>query len=189
KNDKKLTSGKIALPGKYTTAALLFKMAFQGDFEFQYIPFDRIIESVREGRSDAGVIIHESRFTFQDSGLRCLLDLGDWWEKETGCLIPLGGIMISTETTSETKKEIGRLICESIRYAELNPGAAREFIHQNSQEMEEDVVNSHIGLYVNEHSKNFGPAGHESIKTFYHKGYKLGLLPEINADIESFMVA
>jgi 1,4-dihydroxy-6-naphthoate synthase len=188
KNGKELRSGKVALPGKYTTAALLFKMAIRGDFEFQYIPFDQIIKNVQEGRSDAGVIIHESRFTYQKTGLECLLDLGEWWEQETGCLIPLGGIMISQKIPAKIQHEMGNLIKQSIEYAEENHNSTEYYIRQNAQEMEQDVIDSHIDLYVNEYSKDFGEPGKTAIKMFYGRGFELGLLPKVKDPIESYII-
>jgi len=178
KKKRKLSFGKIALPGEYTTASLLFQMAFPGEFEWIQMPFDQIISSIHVGKVDAGVIIHESRFTYEDLGLQCLMDLGEWWESETGCLIPLGGILVSNSLGETTLKDIQKLIRVSIEFAENNPESAKEFIRNNAQEIEDEVVGKHIRLYVNEYSKDFGEEGKNSIQTFYEKSCLLGLLPK-----------
>jgi len=175
---KKLQSGRIALPGLYTTASLLFKMAIPGDFEFVQMPFDQIMNAVTSGQVDAGVIIHESRFTYQRLGLQCLMDLGEWWESETGCLIPLGGIMVSNKVEPSVQGDIQSLIRQSIEYAEQYPQAAQGFIRENAQELEDEVLGSHIGLYVNELSKDFGEEGKIAIQTFYERSCQLQLLPK-----------
>ncbi len=177
KNKKRLNSGKIALPGKLTTASLLFQMAMPGDFVFVQMQFDEIIPAVTSGEVDAGVIIHESRFTYQESGLCCLMDLGQWWEDQTQCLIPLGGIVISNNVGKKDQIAIQRLIKESIQFAEKKPDAARGFILENAQEMEDQVIKSHINLYVNDFSKDLKEEGRRAVQLLYDQSRKLNLLP------------
>ena len=172
------SSGKIALPGELTTAALLFKMAVGVNYEFVYMPFDQIIPSILEGQVDAGVIIHESRFTFQKFDLINLIDLGEWWEKESGSLIPLGGIIISDRVTPDDQIAIQDLIKQSVVFAENNPGSSSSFIKTNAQEMEDGVIADHISLYVNKFSKDLGQEGKAAIRLLYEKASDLTLLPD-----------
>ncbi len=169
--------GKIALPGELTTATLLFKMAIPGEFEFVQMPFNRIIPAILDATVEAGVIIHESRFTYQKFNLHCLLDLGLWWENETNALIPLGGIIVSNDIDKKDQLLIQSLIRKSIIFAENNPGISAAFIKENAQEMEESVIANHIGLYVNEYSKDLGSEGKKSIELLYERSTQLGLLP------------
>ncbi len=171
------TKGTIALPGRLTTASLLFQMAVPGDFRFEQMPFDKIIPAISDGTVDAGVIIHESRFTYQTFDLNCLLDLGQWWEDTTNALIPLGGIIISNKVDKKDQVRIQSLIRESIIFAEKHPESAMTFIKENAQEMEEQVIADHIALYVNDYSKDLGDKGRKSIELLYERSTQLDLLP------------
>ncbi len=177
KNKQIPKTGKIALPGRLTTASLLFQMAIPGDFQLQQMPFDRIIPAIVNEEVDAGVIIHESRFTFQQFGLSCLKDLGQWWEDESGCLIPLGGIIISNKVSAQDQLEIQRLIKESIEYIERHPNSADAFIQEHAQELDHDVIHDHINLYVNDYSKDLGSEGKKAINTLYRRSQLNNLLP------------
>ena len=170
--------GKVALPGALTTASLLFQMAVPGEFELVQMPFNNIIPAIVANEVEAGVIIHESRFTYQNYDLECMLDLGQWWENETNGLIPLGGIIISNRIGRDDQLKIQDLIRKSILFAEQHPEASVEFIKQNAQELDDDVINNHIGLYVNDYSKDLGNNGKKSIQMLYKKSEALGLLPE-----------
>ncbi|MBU3917443.1 1,4-dihydroxy-6-naphthoate synthase [bacterium] len=178
KGRSKIESGRIALPGELTTASLLFKMAFPGDFDLVQMPFEKIIPAIMDEEVDAGVIIHESRFTYRQSGLHCLLDLGKWWEDKTDCLIPLGGIIISDRIDVNVQYKIQELIRKSIQFVEKEPELANDFIQWNAQELDRQVIESHIGLYVNEFSKDLGPEGRRAVTTLYNRSCCLGLLPE-----------
>lgn len=169
--------GKIALPGKLTTAALLCKMAINKDFEFIQLPFSEIIPAILDNQVAAGVIIHESRFTYQKFGLKCLLDLGHWWETKTNALIPLGGIAISNKIPYQDQHQIQLLIQQSIEYAERYPSSSSTFIKENAQELNSQVIGDHIALYVNEYSKDLGRPGKRSIQLLYEQSSNLGLLP------------
>jgi len=177
RTNKVIEAGRIALPGRLTTASLLFRMAVKGDFDFVQMPFNRIISSIQKGETDAGVIIHESRFTYEQSGLFCLLDLGQWWEEKTNCLIPLGGIIISDRIDKRTQIEIQRLIEHSINQAHKSPDSVKGYVRANAQELDERVINSHIDLYVNEYSRNLGEKGRKAVKELYRKSCELNLLP------------
>ncbi len=178
KRKTSLASGTIALPGRLTTADMLFRIALPDDFRRSYMRFDKIVPAILAGEVDAGVIIHESRFTYRKAGLELVLDLGRWWEEETGCLIPLGGVAIAKRIGNEARAEVERSIKASIEYAESHPASAREFIRDNAQELDERVIDEHIALYVNRFSKDLGEEGRKAARELYRRGRELDLLPE-----------
>ena len=153
----------IAVPGENTTANLLFSMAYPNAKNKIYLRYDKI-ESFVLADKGLGVIIHENRFTFEDKGLIKIVDLGDYWEKETGHAIPLGGIVIKRNINFELKQKVDHLIKKSIEYAFGNYPKLNDYIRQHSQEMSEDVMRKHIDLYVNEYSLQLGKIGKTAIK-------------------------
>jgi len=158
-----LVRKKIAIPGEMTTAYMLLKLFFHaehGSASFEPVPmlFSRIPDAVREGAVDAGLIIHESRFTYKELGLIKLVDLGEWWETETGLPIPLGGI-IARKSLGPAIQTIQELIRESIIYSMDHRQEAMPFIKRYSQELSDTVINNHIDLYVNDFSVNMGEEG------------------------------
>jgi 1,4-dihydroxy-6-naphthoate synthase len=160
---KDLKWKKIAIPGEMTTAYLLLKLFFHSEFGirlFEPVPmlFSEIPEAVRDGRVDAGLIIHESRFTYQEFGLSKVLDLGEWWETMTGLPIPLGGI-IARKSFGARLQTLQELIRESIIYSMANRQEAMPFIKKYSRELSDTVINSHIDLYVNDFSLDMGEEG------------------------------
>ena len=183
KRKNPIRSGTIGLPGKFTTASLLFSMAVQGDFQYIYMPFDKIVSSVLKGEIDAGVIIHESRFTYQQAGLYNWLDLGKWWEEETGSLIPLGAIMIAKNMDQQIQSDLEKLIRNSLNFAENTP-IMPEFVTENAQEMDLNVLKNHIHLYVNQYSKDLGKEGKKAIRQLYLKSSALGLIPKTSCGFE-----
>ncbi len=154
---------KIAVPGKLTTAFLLYKL-FASTFGLQppsfiEMPFHEIMNAVRDGKADAGLIIHESRFTYQDYGLVRILDLGEWWEKETGLPIPLGGIIAKKSLGEPVIKNIEDLIRASVNYSLAHREEAMPYIRKYSQELSEAVIREHISLYVNSYTVDIGNDG------------------------------
>lgn len=167
----------VALPGRYTTAALLLRLFAPQLENLVYMPFNRIMPAVENGEAAAGVIIHESRFTFRNYGLRQLVDLGAWWENDTGCPIPLGGIVAKKFLGRELIEKISGLIGASIKHAFAHPQAPREYIRAYSQEMSDQVCDAHIGLYVNDFSRDLGEEGEKAVATLMERGEAAGLLP------------
>ena len=153
----------IAIPGEQTTAHLLFSLAFPTAKRKLFLRYDEIENFVAQGKG-LGVIIHENRFTYQDKGLKKIMDLGNFWEKETGSAIPLGGIVIKRKIATNLQKEINTLIKKSIEYAFKNYASLNDYIRNNAQEMSEAVIRKHIDLYVNKFSLNLGREGKISIK-------------------------
>lgn len=167
----------VALPGQYTTAALLLRLCAPQLDNLVYMPFDRIISAVANGEVSAGVIIHESRFTFREHGLVKLVDLGEWWEQDSGCPIPLGGIVAKKALGTELIQGVGDLVARSIAHAFAHPEAPRQYIREHSQEMSDEVCDAHIGLYVNDFSRDLGDEGKRAVEVLMARGEAAGLLP------------
>jgi 5,8-dihydroxy-2-naphthoate synthase len=174
---KRLDTATIAIPGRFTTANMLFRMFSPASVSLPEMRFDTIMEAVIAGEVDAGVIIHESRFTYADHGLICLRDLGQWWEETSGHPIPLGCIAARRSLGEKTILAIDAAIAESIAYADADPRRCIPYMQQHAQEMDTTVMQNHIGLYVNEYSRTLGSAGVAAIDTFLERGRDAGILP------------
>ena len=170
---------KIAIPGKYTTANFLLGIAFPDAKNKTEMVFSEIENAVLQDKADAGLIIHENRFTYQSKGLKKLIDLGEFWETKTGLPIPLGGIAIRKNFPLEVKLKVERLIRKSIEFAFANPEASKEYVRCHSQEMEASVIQSHINLYVNNYSVNLGAEGEKAVKEMYAIGKENRIIPEM----------
>jgi 1,4-dihydroxy-6-naphthoate synthase len=168
---------RVAIPGAYTTAALLFSLYFPATVETVEMRFDRILPAVAAGEVEAGVIIHESRFTYRDYGLTCLQDLGQWWEELTGLPIPLGCIAARRSLGAPTLAGIERRIRESLLFARQYPYRCRDYIRRHAQETREEVIDGHIKLYVNDFSLDLGVSGRSAVETFFQRGRSCGALP------------
>jgi 1,4-dihydroxy-6-naphthoate synthase len=153
----------IAIPGENTTAHLLFSMAYPNATKKVFLRYDEIEHFVLAGKG-LGVIIHENRFTYADKGLKKITDLGDYWEKQTGNAIPLGGIVIKKEMAIDLQQKTDALIKKSIEYAFSNYPVLNDYIRSHAQEMSEDVMRQHINLYVNEFSLDLGKTGKDAIR-------------------------
>jgi len=172
-----LAGQRIALPGQYTTAALLLRLFNPSLAEFVYLPFHEIMAAVADGKVSAGVIIHESRFTYQGYGLKKVLDLGEWWERETGHPIPLGGIAAKRSLGREALLKLEHGIAQSVDYAFEHPGAPRPYIRAHSQEMSDEVCDAHIGLYVNDFSRGLGSEGEAAVRLLLRRAAEAGIIP------------
>jgi len=157
---------KIAIPGEYTTAYLLLQLWNPEIKNIEVTRFDNILEGVKSGKYDAGLIIHEGRFIYPEYGCKKIIDLGEWWESETGMPIPLGCIAIRKDpATISQKNRVEAILRNSIQYALENRGVSREFIKFHAQEMEDQVIDGHIDLYVNDFTLSLGDKGRKAIKT------------------------
>ena len=153
----------IAIPGEHTTAHLLFSMAYPNAKNKIFLRYDEIENFVLQGKG-LGVIIHENRFTYADKGLHKIIDLGDFWEKETGKPIPLGGIVIKHSIDNKISLQVDELIRKSIEYAfEHHYSSLTEFVKTNAQEMSEEIMQKHIILYVNKYSVALGEPGKTAV--------------------------
>jgi len=174
---------KIAIPGKYTTANLLLGIAYpQAINKTPYI-FSDIENLILDNEVDAGLIIHENRFTYEAKGLKKIIDLGEFWETTTKMPIPLGGIVINRKHDINLQKKVSNIIKRSIEYAYKNPSSGLTYIKQYAQEMNADVMKKHIDLYVNNFSLDLGQEGKLAIKTLYNEATARNLIPEINDNI------
>lgn len=174
---------KIAIPGKYTTANFLLSLAFPEAINKVEMIFSEIEEAILSGKVDAGLIIHEKRFTFEQKGLKKIIDLGDYWEKLTEAPIPLGGIVIKRELSEQLKLKFDRVLRRSIEYAFANPESSINFVKENAQEMSEDVMYKHIDLYVNNYSVDLGVEGKRAIRLLFDKAEDLGIINKIEEDV------
>jgi 1,4-dihydroxy-6-naphthoate synthase len=172
-----LRGKKIAIPGELTTANLLLQLHGEGFDNCIAMPFDRIMPALKQGEVDAGVIIHESRFTYQQQGFVKILDLGEWWEQDSGCPIPLGGILARRSLGNEMINAIDKALKSSIEYAYANTRETQSYIKLHAQELEEEVINSHIGLYVNNYSIDLGSSGIDAVETLLNRAQQRGLIP------------
>jgi 1,4-dihydroxy-6-naphthoate synthase len=168
-----LTSeSKIAIPGKYTTANMLLGIAYPEYQNKVQMLFSEIENDVINGSVDVGLIIHENRFTYQEKGLEKVRDLGEFWEKETGLPIPLGGIVINRNLPFEIQKKFERVLRKSVEYAFENRESSSEFVIVHAQEMETEVIDAHINLYVNEFSISLGEVGRRAVEKVFEKSAK-----------------
>ncbi|MBE0426099.1 MAG: 1,4-dihydroxy-6-naphthoate synthase [Nitrospirae bacterium] len=174
---------RVAIPGELTTAFLLLRLYDPSVQNIVIMPFHQILRSVQQGRTEIGLIIHESRFTYQHFGLQKILDLGNWWEQLTGYPIPLGGIIMKRRFTKELSYLMEDKIRQSIRYAQMHSEEPQAYISMHAQEMEESVIRQHIDLYVNEYSLDIGPEGEQAIRFLYSEAEKKGLIPCSRYDI------
>ena len=164
----------VAIPGEQTTAHLLFSMVHPGAARKRFMVFSEIEAAVAAGEVDAGVIIHESRFTYAARGLVRLLDLGEAWEERTGTPVPLGGIVARRSLGAGLLLRLDRLVRASLEAARAGGGALSPYVKRHAQELEESVMRQHIDLYVNEHSLSLGPEGRRALETLLAVQARLG---------------
>jgi 1,4-dihydroxy-6-naphthoate synthase len=172
-----LRSGTVAIPGRLTTAWLLLQLFDRGLNNIVVMTFDRIMQAVADGTVTAGLIIHESRFTYPLYKLEMLLDLGEWWERYSGLPIPLGGILGKRSLGTETLMTVEEAIRASLRYARAHPAEVLAYVKEHSQEMDGAVMKSHIDLYVNDFSVDLGEEGIAAVQRLFAEAEKRGILP------------
>ncbi len=172
-----LAGATVAIPGRRTTAYLLFRLWAQDQAvaSIEVLPFDKIMPAVAEGTVDAGLIIHESRFTYPSFGLQALVDLGDWWERDTGLAIPLGAILARRSFGPQQLARLPDAIRESVQAAWADPAASREYVLEHSQEMAPEVVDQHIALYVNSFTADLGEEGYAAVAGLLDRAVAAGL--------------
>ena len=135
------------------------------------------------GTFDAGVIIHENRFTYQARGLRKIVDLGEFWESETGAPIPLGGIVVKRSLSDDVKQAVNRVMRRSVEYAFAHRDASLPYVRQHAQEMSEEVMYKHIDLYVNAYSVDLGLQGRRAVQVLFDRARDAGILPAVQSDL------
>jgi len=183
-NPSQLKNKKIAVPGTLTSAFLALELYLGTNrFDYEVIPFDQIIKAVKEGKVDAGLIIHEGQLTYQDEGLVCIVDLGKWWYEKTGGLpLPLGGNVIRKDLGEETMREISQILRESIKYSLKHREKAVDYALKYARDMSKEKADKFIGMYVNELTVDYGERGRKAIELFLKEAYEKGFidrLPEI----------
>lgn len=173
----------IAIPGKYTTANLLLSIAYPNALYKKEYLFSDIEEVVLSNEMDAGLIIHESRFTYQKKGLKKIIDLGEFWETKTKMPIPLGGIVVNKKLNKDIQLKINRLVRESVDFAYKNPDSSLSFIKKYAKEMDSNVMRKHIELYVNDYSFDLGETGKKAIQMLYKEAEAVSGFSKLNKQI------
>ncbi|MEW6326256.1 MAG: 1,4-dihydroxy-6-naphthoate synthase [Thermodesulfobacteriota bacterium] len=178
---EELQDKKIAIPGAYTTAAMLLRL--YGEYHnVVEMGFEKIIPAVKMGMVDAGVIIHESRFTYEKEGLVRIVDLGRWWEETTGLPVPLGGIFARRDLGAEEVAAIDSCLKENIQYAFSHREEPMEYIRKHAQELEDEVIRKHINLYVNSFTLDLGEEGIQAVRHMLKMGYDKGVFKSYRDD-------
>jgi len=192
---------RLAVPGTLTTAFLALRLllaelrsgtvsdlrcgtvsdrattAGETPLAYEVVPFDQIIGAVAEGRFDAGLIIHEGQLTFQNQGLRLVVDLGVWWQERTGLPLPLGGNVVRRDLGDDTMRQISRLLKESIRYALAHRDDALSYALRYARDMTRDLADRFVGMYVNDWTLDYGPRGREAVRRLLDAGHKADIIP------------
>lgn len=176
-NIKELASKRIAIPGRFTTANLLFSIAWPESVNKSEYIFSGIEDALLRDEVDAGLIIHETRFTFEKRGLTKIEDLGEYWERLTGLPIPLGTIVIKRNIPVDIAVKVNRILRRSLEFAINDSSASYGFVSDNAREMDPVVINSHIRLYVNEYSLDLGKEGKEAVRYLYRISSEKGVIP------------
>ncbi|MER6997607.1 1,4-dihydroxy-6-naphthoate synthase [Streptomyces sp. NPDC000410] len=187
-----LAGRTVAVPSEKSTAYLLFRLwaadvVPEGVGRVVVLPFHEIMPAVRDGKVDAGLVIHEARFTYQNYDLHCLADMGEHWESTTGLPIPLGAIIAKRSLGAETLKRVAESARTSVRMAWDDPAASRPYVLEHAQEMDPAVANQHIGLYVNEFTAGLGEAGYAAVRGLLTRAAAEGLVPPLGRDALSFV--
>ena len=168
---------RFAIPGRMTTAYALLRMALGREPAVAEMRFDRIVDAVANEEVAAGLIIHESRFTYREKGLEEVIDLGDWWEHETGNPIPLGAILVRRDVSDDDARAIDNAIRRSLAFARLRESEIIDYVRAHAFEMNDDVMRAHIGLYVNEFSDDVGEAGIAAVEDLFARAAEAQLIP------------
>lgn len=172
-----IANARVAIPGDYTTANFLLRLAFPEIRDKKTMVFSAIEQAVLDGEVDAGLIIHENRFTYAQRGLCKIADLGEWWESTTGYPIPLGGIVVNRNLPVAVQQKIDRIVARSVAYALQQPMEAAPYVRMHAQEMDEDVMYAHINLYVNDFTKDLGDEGRSAVQFMLQKASEQGITP------------
>lgn len=173
---------RIAVPGKLTSAFLALRI-YNPDFEYEVIPFDKIIDAVVSGRVDAGLLIHEGQLFYHELGLYKILDLGEWWHEETGLPLPMGGNAIKRDLGEELIKKVSHYLHESIRYSLENRTDALEYAMQFARDMDTETADRFVAMWVNTLTLDYGERGREGVRRLLQEGYEKGIIPN-KVDVE-----
>jgi len=174
---------RIAIPGKYTTARFLMGLAFPAARNTTEVLFSDIEGALLDGKYDAGLIIHENRFTYEARGLKKIIYLGKYWEEETGAAIPLGGIVIKRALPADVQQSVNRVMRRSVEYAFAHRADSLPYVRAHAQEMSEDVMYQHIDLYVNDYSIDLGSEGRRAVETLFERARAAAVIPALSDDL------
>ena len=174
-----IKSSTIAIPGQWTTANFLLSLAYPNVKQKEEMLFSTIEQAVLDGKVGAGLIIHENRFTYAEKGLVKLIDLGEYWENQSGLPIPLGGIVIQRSLPVELQQKVDRVLRRSVSYAMEYPKSSGPFVQQHAQEMEESVMHQHIQLYVNDYTIDLGIEGRKAVRHLFDMAKERKIISEV----------
>lgn len=178
-----LENGQIAIPGKFTTANFLLSIAYPKAINKVELLFSDIEQAVLDERVNAGLIIHENRFTYQEKGLHKIQDLGEYWEQTTKLPIPLGGIVVKRNLPMDIQLKLNRIMEKSVRFALENPTSSKSFVEKFAQEMDIKVMYEHIKLYVNDFTINLGMSGKSAVNRLFETANGLNVIPSYEENI------
>ena len=172
-----LKSLRIAVPGTLTTAFLSLSLLLGSKFQYEIVPFDEILNAVEQGKVDAGLIIHEGQLTFQNQGLKLVVDLGVWWYEKTGLPLPLGGNVVRKDLGADIISEASRLIRESINYGLDHRKEALAYALQYGRDLDTGLADKFVGMYVNDWTVDYGEKGRKAVQLLLNEGHKAGVIP------------
>jgi len=172
-----LKSLRIAVPGTLTTAFLSLSLLLGSKFQYEIVPFDEILNAVEQGKVDAGLIIHEGQLTFQNQGLKLVVDLGVWWYEKTGLPLPLGGNVVRKDLGADIISEASRLIRESIHYGLDHRKEALAYALQYGRDLDTGLADKFVGMYVNDWTVDYGEKGRKAVQVLLTEGHKAGVIP------------
>ena len=168
---------KVAIPGTLTTAYLALRL-YEPDFEYVVVPFDEIQQAVLDGKAEAGLLIHEGQLTYQDEGLRKIVDLGEWWAQKTGGLpLPLGGNIIRRDLGPDMIRKVSKMLHDSIAYALSHRKAAVEYAEQFGRGLDRERTDKFVGMYVNDLTLGYGERGRKAVELLFREAFEKGLIP------------
>jgi 1,4-dihydroxy-6-naphthoate synthase len=167
---------KIAVPGTLTSAFLALRI-FNSDFQYEVVPFDKIIQAVQSGQCDAGLLIHEGQLFYESIGLHKILDLGEWWHEKTGLPLPMGGNVIRRELGPEVIRQVSHCLSESIRYSLANREDALEYAMQFARDMDPDLADRFVAMWVNDLTLDYTDRGREAVQRLLREGFERGIIP------------
>jgi 1,4-dihydroxy-6-naphthoate synthase len=174
---KSLANKVVAIPGTLTSAFLTLRL-FEPDVQYKVVPFDKILDEVQKGKYDAGLLIHEGQLTYREMGLHKVIDLGQWWLKQTGLPLPLGGNVIKRDLGQKLMERIGQDIRKSIQYGLDHREEAMSYAVQFSRGLDTQHVDRFIGMYVNDLTLDYGTEGKQAVRKLFQEAYKKKLIPE-----------
>ena len=174
---EELKSLRIAVPGTLTTAFLSLSLLLGSKFQYEVVPFDEILNAVEQGKVDAGLIIHEGQLTFQNQGLKLVVDMGVWWYEKTGLPLPLGGNVVRKDLGADIISEASRLIRESIHYGLNHRKEALAYALQYGRDLDTGLADKFVGMYVNDWTVDYGEKGRKAVQLLLNEGHKAGVIP------------